>query len=475
MFNILDLETGQLLTEDNELIVLFKGEHATKYCEILQLQHGHKFQPRRVKVEGDWRARERAKYGTGEYILPEFLAEYNQGDYFLHISKNGDRLLAYIQSVEKGEHNIQSKISLRTFMQKYTNASSKKVDDLERKFFEYLDSRVELKIAMDPEEIVRVYTNYDRSCSQVSKSCMVSSDYKNLPHHPVYAYGGGDLGVAYLTNPAGETTHRAIVWPEKKVYSRVYGDNDHLHRILNAKGYGKSSRYYPDGCGRSLHGAKLLTFAVEPGCFLLPYIDENVAVDILNKSSSKPTIVLDINGHVNPRSQAGVYGELRNPYLCKNCNTRTRNVRNVRVGVGRTIQNWCDNCSANQAFRCVKTDAWYKSSEYKHVKLATGHIWLKTCFERDGFTCVKTGLNWPLSEKVAVRISATEKKYEHWSVHAAKLHGWRNYDGEYFSKEVEPIKMQSTEDPTFEVLITPNLIAQLESSQFITIVSSIET
>ena len=138
-----------------------------------------------------------------------------------------------------------------------------------------------LKFASTPKEIVAVYTNYDEDCSQVADSCMryeccdfPEGGSPRPPQHPCSVYGAGDLAIAYTVNVAGQTTARALCWPEKKIYSRVYAnDGDRLHRLLKKRGFKKSGGYYgadnkhhastrdADPDAPSLAGARILRIA----------------------------------------------------------------------------------------------------------------------------------------------------------------------------------------------------------------------
>lgn len=104
------------------------------------------------------------------------------------------------------------------------------------------------------------------------ESCMSrrAENYETDGIHPCEVYAAGDLAIAYILGseapfhpvenvPVG----RALVWPEKKIYSRVYGDIHRMKAALIAAGY-------TDG---SLDGARCLKLTNGVGQTIAPYID----------------------------------------------------------------------------------------------------------------------------------------------------------------------------------------------------------
>ena len=56
--------------------------------------------------------------------------------------------------------------------------------------------------------------------------------------NPAGQYGAGDLAIAYLENEDGYVIARTLVWPDKKIYARIYGDEDeNLAIALASQGY----------------------------------------------------------------------------------------------------------------------------------------------------------------------------------------------------------------------------------------------
>lgn len=87
-----------------------------------------------------------------------------------------------------------------------------------------------LKIAKTADEIVDVYTNGPTSC--MSRT----AEYYSGKVHPCVAYGDSDLAVAYIST-GKKVTARAVVWPDRKLAGRIYGDYDRLIPLLKQEGY----------------------------------------------------------------------------------------------------------------------------------------------------------------------------------------------------------------------------------------------
>lgn len=85
-----------------------------------------------------------------------------------------------------------------------------------------------LLIARTADEIAHVYATGPNSCMAAGK--------KIEGIEPVRAYASPDLGVAYIMRD-DKPSARTLVWPERKVHSRIYGDATALKAALRANGY----------------------------------------------------------------------------------------------------------------------------------------------------------------------------------------------------------------------------------------------
>jgi hypothetical protein len=113
-FNVIDLESGRLWldpSKDAPFEYEF-GPEAAAHAIILTNELGRKFQVRRVESSGvDWRARERERFLSGVYQVPEWFESAGLNpisDHFLHVSRNNPALVAYTLSADKGESDRQN-------------------------------------------------------------------------------------------------------------------------------------------------------------------------------------------------------------------------------------------------------------------------------------------------------------------------------------------------------------------------------
>lgn len=122
----------------------------------------------------------------------------------------------------------------------------------------------DLLFATTTKEIEEVYTTGPSSCMAHSRT---EYRYNDGKHHPTAVYGdGSDLAVAY-TKRYGKINSRAVCWPEKKIYNRLYGDVEILRDLLHKAVY-KPGHFY---------GAKLARLPYKLG-FVMPYIDNHSCV-----------------------------------------------------------------------------------------------------------------------------------------------------------------------------------------------------
>ena len=222
----------------------------------------------------NWREREAARDNLID--LTEFgLTPIT--DHFLHISKKDEQddlnlMVSFTLNEAKGRADRQEPgRRIGRYLKEFFPALS---DDEITVLSGKLNGRYGkgcVKFAYTRQEIRRVY----ESRANIS-SCMsyAMSDYsshnRSANVKPVEAYSGPDLAVAYTEDRHGNVTARAVVWPEKKIYGRVYaGDSGKFETQLQALGYQYGS----------LRGARLTPIELgRDGAtyyFAAPYIDGN--------------------------------------------------------------------------------------------------------------------------------------------------------------------------------------------------------
>ena len=368
MYALLDKKLGYLtlgyLTEDSKVKTFETGQEAKAFAKSLNNILGTKYQPRAYHPEqanDDWKQRERLKFFSGEYqeVLPS-IAKHCKEEHFVHVSKGKPEELAYTKDAFDGARDVQKRISVRGYLE--VHAPSVSAEEREALALEHLDWMLAsvVKFARTPDEIEKVYTNYDEGSSEVASSCMrYKAESFASKEHPVRIYGAGDLAIAYLANEDGQTTARALCWPAKHIYSRVYG-TEWLHDLLKKLGYKKSCSYYGDGSGASFEGAKVLRIE-HHGDYVTPYIDGTVG---LSFGSDDRYLVMSESPDLE-NGEGGLTGSDEDYYRCERCSELMNEDDGYRVHVSRWgAEVWCDNCEENHSFRCTGDDERYSSSQY---------------------------------------------------------------------------------------------------------------
>lgn len=383
MFNLFNQTDGVFVLDiDGDRKVFESGKEAADYGKLLSDANGCRYSPRPAPVgDKNWRERELARFESGQYKVVEVFKRRGLQpikDHFVHVSTDDNLLLAYTKNEEKGLGDVQTKASVTGYLETFYPSLRRKeieeiVDEHEMDFF-----KGEVLFATTPDEIEHVYTNVNVSeNSAVVNSCMRSlGAYFTDNTHPTRVYGSGDLAIAYIKDGEGYVTDRALVWPEKKIYSRVYGTNK-LHILLKKLGYQKS-RYYDDTYP-SFEGAKLLKIPTKnnpESKVILPYIDERypqikVMDDHLVFSSDDPQIAPQITtgaGYIQPFN------------MCRKCGQTYRQDHMMRIGakVNTTEEdlnnyghfqyhNWCNSCTSvghESIYHCDGFSMYVLKSEF---------------------------------------------------------------------------------------------------------------
>lgn len=125
-----------------------------------------------------------------------------------------------------------------------------------------------LQYADKADDIISVYQRGPDSC--MSRDI----DGYDCDTHPVTAYESPDLKLAYIGNDS-KVSARAIVWPEKKLVGRIYGDWDRLIPLLKADGYTIKDEDCPNEDYHTFEGARLkyIPYDEEENTVVFPYID----------------------------------------------------------------------------------------------------------------------------------------------------------------------------------------------------------
>jgi hypothetical protein len=255
-----------------------------------------KVQPRRLSSDA-WKARELGRFADGTYTaLPwaDLPSSSLTAEHFAHISTEDDAKISYTQDAAKGQGDIQTRVRPGKYLTQYYSEvfDAPTIARMAAEFSNQYGENNVLLFADTADEIERVYVNGPDSC--MAKP----AGYFDSSVHPCRIYAAGDLALAYMVRK-DEITARALVWPEKKIYGRIYGDETRLLDLLDIAGY----RSGP------LEGARMLRIP-ESGGFVCPYID-----GVTSAKDGGEFLIIGV-GDVCGSNQKGLSGS---QYTCEEC------------------------------------------------------------------------------------------------------------------------------------------------------------
>ena len=358
-----------------------------------------------------WRDIAALRFRCGLYTNPPWHEDVAvMPDHFAHVSRKDPRMIAYFPDEDKGQRDIPTVLKPGKYLTKfYPDLHGDEVRKLQAKFGTVED----IKFTSKPEEIVDIYVRHAEACMGHPTS---KWPYKQ---HPVQVYGGGpDLQLAYMVDLGGKPNARALCWPDKKIYGRVYGDTDRLECRLQLLGYKKDY----------LWGARFRRVHLEGNNYVMPYIDGltkdcRAAYDVVQDAEgniSKDYFQIALPGVYHRASHELGYIEHHDPERCACCNRRNGSIAaNVHV-TDYDHQRWCRDCVARRAFcsrwssnyypidqmatvlmssgacevsirerdriayLCQGSNQWYERCQYPAVTLEDGRVWSNIYFQRYG-------------------------------------------------------------------------------------------
>lgn len=441
MFTLYNLETAEIVSRAN----FADGRAASRAARLLSVKTGRRYQPRRAPDANiDWQARERGRFETGEYMaLCERLTQFAPEEHFAHIAKKRPELIAYTKDAQKGASDKQSLISVRAYIDliapEYFSDASK--DALAREQLSYARGIASPLQFAGPgnddataDAIERVYTRYAREIDALNISCMrkpanhYDGQIDGESIHPVRAYAGGDLAIAYIVNDDGLTVARALCWPEKKLYSRVYAADDAIHSLLRAMGYSKS-RYF-DHSAPSMAGARLARVELDCGSFLGPYLDEVQSV-----TDCGDCLKIDFDGELSATNIDGKI-PVRPRIYCERCedDCDEEDSRTVyrRANQSRSVT-WCCHCADSYAEYCDGTDALYDPQNVDMT--VVGGTSYTTDFVENNASFCEYLEEYTFGDTYTVIID-DDGNAQTWGQRAIVRHAFK-FAGQWYSEEVE--------------------------------------
>lgn len=306
--------------------------------------------------DNSWVERERIRLEDGTYTpVPSWFELYCKTEHFVHLAQGStlsDGMLAFTENPTKGQLDLQLKLSVSKYLARYCDwMSGDRIRDIAGKF---AADTYTLTIEQTEEAFIFTYEGQE-VCSESSShvSCMAkyASDY-GTPIHPAAVYYTGtqsdSLAIAYIRDPKDDSKvlARALVWPDKKTFVKLYGTSEAMRitlcEKLEAAGFTR---------GNNFSGARLKRIEMRGSAgYVMPYIDGNYQYvdghgDYFEIVGSGEYSATETRGYIYNKSR----------YTCDNCGAGMDDDDTHDVQ-GAT---WCEHCYENHTFFCERTEETY--------------------------------------------------------------------------------------------------------------------
>lgn len=322
----------------------------------------------------EWRVREYMRFKDGVYQLPPWVpalyylwepadgTDQNYSQYarvamhFAHHSVKTPGCIAYTPSDELGYQDRQVTVKVGKYLTEFLSDVFN-TEQIAAYVATVKSYTAGLQIARSADDIRKVYQNGPNSCMSHD-----TSDYETEGIHPTAVYADGDIGVAYLGDIV-KPSARALVWPDKKLYTRLYGDTT-LTRVLESAGYEPADTYghsYPIFAGAKIKAIKIGKVNGSDR-YVMPYLDCARGVEL--SRDKKTFTILSRQGEWAIWETDG-YTYSTDRRVCGNCDS----------DVDDEDENYCESCRDDMSTcnRCgedffgdadgeVIDDSWYCDS-----------------------------------------------------------------------------------------------------------------
>ncbi|SEK02187.1 hypothetical protein SAMN05518849_12831 [Sphingobium sp. AP50] len=288
----------------------------------------------------DWQTREQLRFADATYTPtpwheePWYRARHEE--HFCHISTKQAGKIAFTENAAKGALDRQLIMSPGRYLHRYFS------EHLDNEAIEGWCARLSvqlqentLTITQDADEIEEVYVGGPTSCMAHR------ADHFSSPCHPVRAYAGPDTALAYI-GPRDDAKARCIIWPERSIYTSVYGDVSRLTLLLEEAGF----------VSGSLNGARIQRIP-HGDHFVVPYIDHGD-----NLEDDGEHLIIG-HGRISSGATTGLADV---PWYCENCDNEAEPCETVQFPDGDE-QEWCSDCFHNQTTYCDHNQRHYSDSE----------------------------------------------------------------------------------------------------------------
>lgn len=305
-----------------------------------------------------WQERERALFDTHVYTCPVWEGErwwmnrpQEVVEHYTHVSLDDPSMVAFTASADHGERDRQTRMKPGKYLKRFFGdvLSDKRIAFYAEWFATGSKPSVDFEgtfgLATTGDEIKEVYAGRISSCME-GEDC-------------VRVYAAGDLAIAYWTDPCGNYVARALCWPEKQIYGRIYPEpRDEnagvaLRQAMAAKGW--KDENVSDG---GFNGARILKIDGDCGGWVMPYIDRQYGVSYAGKFW-----VMAKNGaDYDCGSTSGYIGDDRRD--CDHCGAPVHEDDTYvvalgyseRYGGGISHASYCESCYSARTYHCGGSD-----------------------------------------------------------------------------------------------------------------------
>jgi hypothetical protein len=313
------------------------------------------------------------KYPDARYQSSVYIFDPDTAPRFPHISLKQKGMIAYTPSAEWGHEDRQQIIRPGKYLEKFHPYVDKATRD---QWCEEIRAFAEqtLQITRDADEIERLYLHGPQSCMS-HRLASYSSDV-----HPVRVYGGcADTAVAYI-GTLDNCKARCVVWPDKRIYTRVYGDKALTH-LLTANGYTSGS----------LEGARVQ--AIRTGnTWVMPYVDY---MEYACLTSDRRYFILTNDADAIEEMAAVVasYDAQQTNGVCDEDEVDRNTCEHCGDRVGRD-ETYCESCNEDR-WSCDNCGEDYFTDDGRHNTAddADGS-YCDSCWRRGGNDCAVCGDSW---------------------------------------------------------------------------------
>lgn len=337
-----------------------------------------------------WIQRERDRFYEGTYLPVPWLEDcgvywyrsYDRSPLLLlypHLSVKSPGLIAYTQSPEHGYLDRQTPIKPGRFLEQFH-----KDDYTAEQIADFIarcgPDSTGFKLATSEKDIVALYSIKNNSAIQSCMQSKRSPEYswqrpfeRGYRPHPCAVYGDSDLAVAYLGEIPHNVLSRCVVWPRRKLWSRIYGNQAKMRHALTLAGY---TQGWPEGARvRALHNGQDI---------IMPYID---GIDDADYDSEDRNWIILGDGDIGTQHTTG-YGSSRddesddddddgeNDDLDRECEHCGGAYSSGSQGSGYLNERWCDDC-LDRREHCAhcNQDSW------RHHETVNNVQWCDNCVD----------------------------------------------------------------------------------------------